>query len=482
MEPLFPPHASAVQLERLNALFERQQQAFRRERFPTAVMRRANLQKLEQALLDNMEQLVAAVKSDFGHRSAVETRFMEIFPSVAEIREARRHVASWMKPRRAGVSFWFTPATNQVVPQPLGVVGIIVPWNYPIFLALGPLVAALAAGNRVMIKMSESTPHTGEALAALLAAHFDEDHVAVIHGGVDVAQAFSSKPFDHMLFTGSTQVGKHVMRAAADHLTPVTLELGGKSPVLISPDFPINTAAERILWGKTVNAGQTCVAPDYVMLPYRKEQEFVEQAKAAVARFFPTLAANEDYTAIIDARHHQRLMSYLEDAQAKGATIIPLNPANESLAGTGKIAPTLVLNATSDMLVMQQEIFGPILPVLTYRDMQESILYINDHPRPLALYYFDHHPSRVRKVVRETISGGVTVNDVVIHVGQGDLPFGGVGPSGMGHYHGKYGFDTFSKQKGVMYQSRLNTLWMLYPPYGKLAKWVFKAMTGRSYR
>ncbi|WP_137937405.1 coniferyl aldehyde dehydrogenase [Chitinivorax sp. B] len=481
MDPLFSPHASAVQLERLHTLFDKQQQAFRRERFPKAATRRAYLYKLEKALLDNMEQLVSAVNADFGTRSSVETRFMELFPSVSEVKEARRHVASWMKPRRAGVSLWFMPATNQVVPQPLGVVGVIVPWNYPIFLAIGPLAAALAAGNRVMIKVSESTPHTGEALANILGQHFDEDHVAVINGGADVAQAFSAKSFDHLLFTGSTNVGRHVMRAAADNLTPVTLELGGKSPTLISPDYPIATAAERIMWGKAVNAGQTCVAPDYLMVPARKEQEFVEMAKRAVAKFFPTLAKNDDYTAIIDSRHYQRLMSYLEDAKAKGATLVELNPANESLEGTGKIAPTLVLNPTPDMLVMQQEIFGPVFPVMTYRDMQEAIVYINDHPRPLALYYFDQDNARIRKILTETISGGVSINDVVIHVGQGDLPFGGVGSSGMGHYHGKYGFDTFSKLKGVLRQSRLNTVWMLYPPYGKLARLVFKAMTGRSY-
>ncbi|MEW9897783.1 coniferyl aldehyde dehydrogenase [Chitinivorax sp. PXF-14] len=479
MEPIYEPHASPVQLERLNRLFEAQQASYDANRYPDAEVRRTNLGKLEKVLLDNIDAIAQAISADFGSRSPNETR-IELFASIEGIRHAKSHLKGWMKSRRAGVSMWFAPATGKVMPQPLGVVGIIVPWNYPAYLAIGPLTSALAAGNRAMIKMSEATPHTGELLGNLLRSQFDESLVCVINGGPDVAQAFSSKPFDHLLFTGSTAVGKHVMRAAADHLTPVTLELGGKSPTILSPDFPMETAVKRIMFGKCFNAGQTCVAPDYLLVPAGKEQAFIDLARQQVAKFFPKMATNNDFSAVVNPRHRQRLQGYLDDARAKGATLIELNPAGENLSATGKIAPTLVLNVNDDMKIMQEEIFGPLLPILPYRDLGEAIKYVNARPRPLALYYFDHDSRRIDRVMRETISGGVTLNDTIIHFPQDDLPTGGVGASGMGYYHGKYGFDTMSKLKGIISQSRFDTLWLMHPPYGRMFKTIYKLMTGRN--
>jgi coniferyl-aldehyde dehydrogenase len=357
------------------------------------------------------------------------------------------------------------------------VVGIIVPWNYPMYLAVGPLVAALAAGNRVMIKMSEFTPRTGEVLAALIADCFSEDHVAVINGDVAIARGFSALPFDHLLFTGSTPVGREVMRSAAAHLTPVTLELGGKSPAIVGPGYPVDAAAQRILFGKCANAGQTCVAPDYVLVPAGTEDAFAAAAQRAVARLYPTLASNPDYSAIVNDRQYRRLAAYLEEARSRGARLIEINPAAETLAPAGrKLAPTLVLRAPADTRVMQEEIFGPILPVMPYGDLAEALAYVNAGPRPLALYYFDQDQRRIERVLRETNSGGVTVNDVLLHVVQDDLPFGGAGASGMGHYHGRAGFETFSKPKGVFLQSRLNGTDLLKPPYGKRFEALIKLM------
>ena len=371
-----------------------------------------------------------------------------------------------MKTRRAWASFWFLPARTELRPQPLGVIGIIVPWNYPVFLAVAPLAGALAAGNRVMIKMSEITPKTGALFAQLVARHFSPDQVAVVNGGTVVAQEFSALPFDHLLFTGSTEVGKHVMRAAANNLTPVTLELGGKSPAIIGPECNIDEAAEKILFGKCLNAGQTCIAPDYVLLPRAQEQAFATAAQRVVARLYPTLANNPDYTSIVSPRHVDRLNAYLHDAAARGAMVLPISPANESLEGTQKIAPTLIANVNDDMRVMHEEIFGPILPLVPYDNLDQAIAYVNARPRPLALYYFGNFDDHIQRVLNETVAGGVTVNDALLHVSQDHLPFGGVGPSGMGSYHGKFGFDTFSKLKPIYHQPALNGLHLFKPPYG----------------
>ena len=441
--------------------------AYERDRMPHADARREALTRLEHLLTGNMGAIEAAICADFGNRSAHETRLLEIFPALGAVRDAKKHVQSWMKPKRSWASMWFLPARNEIRPQPLGVVGIIVPWNYPIYLAIAPLAGALAAGNRVLVKMSELTPKTSELFATLIAQHFPVDQVMVVNGGAEVAREFASLPFDHLLFTGSTAVGKQVMRAAAENLTPVTLELGGKSPAIIGPECRIDEAAEKIMFGKCLNAGQTCIAPDYVLLPRAQEQRFATAAQRAVAALYPALAGNADYTSIVNARHFERLKRYLDDAAARGASVLPISPVNESLDGTGKMAPTLVANVTDDMRVMQEEIFGPILPLVPYDNLDEAIRYVNARPRPLALYYFGNFDDHIQRVLNETVAGGVTINDTLLHISQDRLPFGGVGPSGMGAYHGKHGFETFSRMKPIFHQSPVNGLALFKPPFGK---------------
>jgi acyl-CoA reductase-like NAD-dependent aldehyde dehydrogenase len=447
--------------------FARARAAYASARMPDARTRRSALTQLALLLSENITEIAAAISADFGNRSVHETQLLEIFPARAAVHDARKHVKSWMKPKRAWASMWFLPARTELRPQPLGVIGIIVPWNYPIFLAVAPLAGALAAGNRVLIKMSEFTPNTGVLFARLIGKYFSPDHVTVINGGADVAREFSSLPFDHLLFTGSTEVGKHVMRAAAQHLTPVTLELGGKSPAIIGPECKIDEAAEKILFGKCLNAGQTCIAPDYVLLPRAQEQAFATAAQRVVARLYPTLATNPDYTSIISIRHLDRLRGYLDDAAARGAMVLPISPAGESLEGTQKLAPTLIANVNDDMRVMHEEIFGPILPLVPYDNLDQAIAYVNARPRPLALYYFGNFDDHIQRVLNETVAGGVTINEALLHISQDHLPFGGVGPSGMGAYHGKFGFDAFSKLKPIYHQPALNGLSMFKPPYGK---------------
>jgi acyl-CoA reductase-like NAD-dependent aldehyde dehydrogenase len=339
------------------------------------------------------------------------------------------------------------------------------------------LIGALAAGNRVLVKMSEHAPATGELFARLVAARFAPELLAVVNGGPDVARAFAALPFDHMLFTGSTQVGRQVMAAAAANLTPVTLELGGKSPAIVGRDIAIGEAADRILFGKCLNAGQTCIAPDYALVPEERVDEFTAAARTTVARLYPTLRDNPDYTSIIAAHHRERLRGYLAEAKARGAKVLELNAANEDFAGSPKLPPSLLLDAADDLRVMREEIFGPILPVVPYRTLDEAIAYVNARPRPLALYVFDHDRTAIERVLSETVSGGVTVNETILHVAQEDLPFGGVGPSGTGAYHGRAGFDTFSKAKPVFYQSRINGLKLFRPPYGRRFKAMMKYLS-----
>jgi acyl-CoA reductase-like NAD-dependent aldehyde dehydrogenase len=443
-----------------------------------AAARMRALRALEQLVRENMMALCAAVDRDFRGRSQSETQLLEIFPSLEAIRHARRHLHGWMSPRRAPTNFWFLPGRSRVLLQPLGVVGVVVPWNYPIYLALGPLVGALAAGNRVMIKMSESAPATGELLARLVAERFDPALVTVVNGGPDVARAFTALPFDHLLFTGSTAVGRHVMRAAAENLTPVTLELGGKSPAIVGRDIDVAEAADRIIFGKCLNAGQTCIAPDYALVPRDRIEAFCGAAAATVARMYPRLLDNPDYSAIIDDRHRARLTGYLDEARGGGARVVELNPAGEDFAASPKMAPALVLGAPHDSRLMTEEIFGPLLPVVGYDTLDEAIAYVNARPRPLALYVFDHDRAAVERVLERTVSGGVSVNETLMHIAQDELPFGGVGPSGMGEYHGRAGFETFSKRKAVFYQSRLNGLRLFRPPYGKRFASLVKLLLG----
>jgi coniferyl-aldehyde dehydrogenase len=368
-------------------------------------------------------------------------------------------------------SIHFFPGSSHIIPQPLGVVGIISPWNYPLQLAIVPAVAALAAGNRVMIKPSELTPRFSDLLGEILAERFTPEEIAVVTGDAEVAKAFSSLPFDHLFFTGSTAVGRHVGVAAAANLTPVTLELGGKSPAIIGADADLVTVAKKIAAGKLFNAGQTCIAPDYVLLPHASFDAFAHAYAKAVAELYPTLENNPDYTSIVNPRHYARLKGLIDDARAQGARFFEINPGQEAAASEArKLRPTILSQVNDNMRVMQEEIFGPVLPVLGYGTLDEALHYVNTHPRPLALYWFSQDRAATARVLRETISGGVTVNDTLLHIAQANLPFGGVGPSGSGAYHGDYGFKLFSKEKPVFTQSRFSGSAMLFPPFGKRAE------------
>lgn len=453
---------SQQQINQLEPLLGAQRAAYRSNPMPAAEQRRAWLKALRELILSEQQALIDAVSSDFSNRAANETLLAEIMPSLHGIDYASKRLGKWMKPSRRSVGVAFQPASAKVVYQPLGVVGVIVPWNYPLYLAFGPLIGALAAGNRVMIKMSESTPATSQLVKDLLAKVFPADLVSVVLGEADVGQAFSRLPFDHLVFTGATSIGKHVMRAAADNLVPVTLELGGKSPAIVSADVPLQDAAERIAFGKTMNAGQTCVAPDYVLVPQERVEGFIAAYRSVVQRFYPTLANNPDYTAIINERQLNRLKGYISDAQSKGAQVIPLLGDDQGR----RMSHSLVLNVSDDMKLMQDEIFGPLLPIVPYQRIEDAFAYVNDRPRPLALYYFGYDKAEQQRVLHETHSGGVCLNDTLLHVAQDDMPFGGVGPSGMGHYHGHEGFLTFSKAKGVFIKQRFNAAKFIYPPYG----------------
>ncbi len=446
-------------------IFHRQRTACREKPYPSLAERLDALEKLEHILVDNQEEIAHAVSADFGNRSLHETKILEIFPAVSGLRHTRRKLKKWMKTQRRHVAVTFWGGHNRVIPQPKGVVGIIAPWNYPLFLVISPLTSALAAGNRCMIKMAANSQRLCSLLDRLFSEVFDDDHIAILPGVS--AGDFTPLPFDHLIFTGSPASGRTVMQTAAAHLTPVTLELGGKSPTIVCGDFDIKTAAERILYGKFINAGQTCIAPDYLFLPEGMANDFAASAKAIMPRRYPDIAS-VDYSSIIDGASYDRLMAALDDARSNGATVVDLIPGRESDEGLRKIQPTLVLNVTEEMELMQREIFGPILPIKTYRDIGECIAYINAHERPLALYLFTNDRIVRRKILTNTLSGGVCVNDCMMHVAQHDLPFGGIGNSGMGQYHGYEGFLEFSKLRPVFIQAaRPLASSLLSPPYGK---------------
>jgi coniferyl-aldehyde dehydrogenase len=454
----------------LDALLAAQRRAFV-DRPPTHADRIDALRRLDAALIARAPDLVAAVSEDFGGRAAEETRALELLPLINEIRYARRHLKRWMAPRRAAVQWQAWPATARVVYQPRGVVGVVSPWNYPLFLTLVPVASAIAAGNHVLVKPSELTPATAALMQSIVAELYPPDYVTVVIGGVDTAAAFVALPFDHLLFTGSTRVGKMVMKAASEHLVPVTLELGGKSPVIVHDSYPMKRAAERILTGKLYNAGQTCIAPDYALVPQHRQNEFVAEARGAIARMYPALVDNPDYTRIINARHYGRLTELVDDARRLGAEVIEVNPRNETCdVGNRVFPPTIVTGVRADMALAGEELFGPILPVIDYQTIDEAIAYVNARPHPLAFYYFDEDGERASDVVRRVTSGGVTVNDCIFHVGQPALPFGGVGPSGIGRYHGFDGFETFSHKKGVLWQRRWSPLAALRPPYRAMTR------------
>ena len=449
----------------LTALLAAQRRAFA-ARPPRYADRLDALRRLERALIARADDLAAAVSEDFGGRAAEETRALEIVPTLNEIRYARRHLKTWMAPRRVASQCQSWPAKARVVYQPLGVVGIVSPWNYPFYLTLAPLIGALAAGNHALIKPSELAPASAELMTSIVAGLYAPEYVSVVTGGSDTAAAFVALPFDHLLFTGSTRVGRRVMQAASEHLVPVTLELGGKSAVIVHGSYPMKRAAERVLTGKLYNAGQTCIAPDYALLPRDRRAEFVSHARAAVAQMYPRLVENPDYTRVVNAHHYQRLTNLVEDARRLGAEIITINPASEMCDVANRVfAPTIVIGVRDEMAIAHEEIFGPILAIADYGDLDEAIAYVNGRPHPLAFYYFDDQPARVTDVVGRVTSGGVTVNDCVFHVGQPALPFGGVGASGMGRYHGFDGFETFSHKKGIMLQRRWSPLALLRPPY-----------------
>jgi len=429
---------------------------------------------LELLLLKHGAELAAAIDNDFGGRPIAETELLELFPSLSIVRHAQRHVSRWMKPERRATSWWYWLGHNQVRYQPLGVVGVIVPWNYPIFLGIGPIASAFAAGNRVLVKFSEFTPTLGEVFAKRVTEHFSPEVLGVVNGGVEVAQTFAKLPFDHLVFTGSTAVGKQVMLAAAQNLTPLTLELGGKSPALITPGFDLTVAARRIAWGKLVNAGQTCVAPDYVLLPRGQEIAFAQALRAAATHAYRD-ASSRDYTSIVHDRARARLQALLNDAEAHGARLEPLLPPGSQ--GGGRMVPYAVLNTNDAMRLMQEEIFGPILPLVPYDTLPQAVTYIRSRDKPLALYLFDHNRTRCDELLDATHSGGVTLNDCVLHLAQDDLPFGGIGPSGMGHYHGRDGFLRLSHARAVHRRGAINGLPLFHPPYGKrFATWILERL------
>lgn len=453
--------------------------AFRAEPYPTLAVRKKRVQALVDALDARRDDFAAAIAADFGHRSHHETLIADIAVSLMGLKHTLKHLKAWMRAEKRSVPLHFLPASARVLPQPLGVIGVISPWNYPVQLAVVPIGQALAAGNRVMLKPSELTPATSELLAEVLSELYPADLVSVHTGGPDVGAAFSTLRFDHLFYTGSTAVGRLVMKAAADNLVPVTLELGGKSPALVAPDADLDRAADRIASGKLFNAGQTCVAPDYVLVPASQVDELLGKLRDKVAAKYPTLVDNPDYSAVVNDRHRHRLTQLRDDAVAAGARAEPLGPAGESFEASPKLAPTALLDVTDDMAVMRDEIFGPLLPVVPYEHYDEALAYINDRPRPLALYIFSSSSQRIERTLQSTHAGGVTVNDCMLHVAQDTLPFGGVGASGMGAYHGKDGFDTFSHRKAIFEQPRLNGGFLLDAPYGKTLERLVDFLTRR---
>ncbi len=464
---------SAAEVERMGKVLASQRAAFT-EALPEAhSLRRDRIDRAIALLIDHKDAFAKAVSADFGHRSTEQTLMTDIMPSVGALKHAKKHFEAWSRneKRKAMFPLGLLGAKAEVVYQPKGVVGVIAPWNFPVGMVMVPMAGILAAGNRAMIKPSEFTERVAEVFAEVVPQYFAEEEMAVFTGGVEVGSAFSKLAFDHLIFTGATSVGKHIMRAAADNLVPVTLELGGKSPTFIGRSADKTKAGSRIAMGKMMNAGQICLAPDYLLVAKDQEGDVIESLKNGVAEMYPTLLANDDYTSVVNGRNFERLQGYLKDAQDKGAELLEVNPAGEDFKSTNgnKMPLTIVRNVTDDMKVMQEEIFGPILPVMTYDSIDQAIDYVNAHDRPLGLYYFGSDKAEEQKVLSRTISGGVTVNDVVFHNAMEDLPFGGVGPSGMGNYHGLDGFKTFSHARAVYRQVGLDVgkLSGFKPPYGK---------------
>ncbi len=450
----------------LRALLRAQQAAFQSDMLPALAVRLDRLKRLNSLIESHAKEFSAAISSDFGTRSPIEIRITETLFLQSGIRHATRHLARWMKARRVATALAYRPGKSMLMRQPLGVIGIISPWNYPLQLALAPLIGALAAGNRAMLKPSELTPAFSQALAESIAGSFAMDEVAVVTGDASVGKQFAALPFDHLVFTGSTAVGREIAQAAAKNLTPVTLELGGKSPAIIDASCNLEGVMDRIAWGKLINAGQTCIAPDYMLVPRSDVERFVALLRNSMTRLYPKFRSNPDYSGIISERHLRRLRELIEDARARGATVIEVEPLDSNLAAAGRqLAPTLLLNVNEGMRVMSEEIFGPILPIIPYDTLTEALAYINQRERPLALYWFGANSAKRDQVLAGTIAGGVSINDTLLHIAQEGLPFGGVGASGQGHYHGEFGFRQFSKEKPIFMQSRFSGGGIIRPPY-----------------
>jgi len=452
----------------MEQIFATQKQAYLTQPEWDMAERKKRLTLFKAAFLANKEALVTAVSEDYGHRSRYDTLIADILPTTAQFGYTLSRLSKWMKPARRSPGLLLAPASVTIHYQPVGVVGIVVPWNFPINLAIVPLITSIAAGNRAMLKMSEFTPRTNQVLKQIISSVFDSEDVCIVEGETALSAAFTKLPFDHLLFTGSTVVGKHVMRAAADNLTPVTLELGGKSPVVVAPDIDIKVAVNRIMLGKSLNAGQICVAPDYILCPRAKVAEFVKEYRNEFNRRYPAAMQNDDYSNIVDDRQYGRLKLWLEDAKQKGVQIETMQDGSSLDDQRHRMLPHLLLNVSDDMQLMQDEIFGPLLPILPYDTIDDAISYIKARPHPLALYImsFDNHTQQ--KIQRETISGGIAINDTIMHVAAEDAPFGGVGPAGMGHYHGVEGFRTFSKSKTILKQGKFHSTRFVHAPYGSL--------------
>ncbi|MFV0409163.1 MAG: coniferyl aldehyde dehydrogenase [Paracoccus sp. (in: a-proteobacteria)] len=468
---------SDLTLGTLSRCFEKMHALTRTGIAPTLEERRDRLDRLRQMLTENESAFLEAISADFCHRSPHESRLLDIVLTFNALRNSRRNLRRWMHDERRHVDLAFQPAKAWVRHEPLGVIGIISPWNYPLFLALGPLVDAFAAGNRAMIKPSELTPRTSQLLAQKIAEKFDEAEVTVIAGGADVAQAFSSLPFDHLIFTGSTAVGRKVMAAAAPNLTPVTLELGGKSPVILCDDYPLAAAARSVSFGKFLNAGQTCISPDYALVPKARAEAFAEAVIGSARTNYPGLARNPDYSSIITPRHRARLMDAIEEARAGGARVLSL--PDDGTEEFRKIPPTVIVDAPADCLLMREEIFGPILPVIGYETLDEVAAYINVRDRPLALYAFSKDHKQLEGILDRSISGGVTLNGTMLHAAQDSMAFGGVGASGMGGYHGHDGFLRFSHTRSVYKAGFISVFEKLGPPWGSIAKRTAKFLSRR---
>ena len=457
----------------MQSILDRQRAAYLAEGIVTSETRIDRLERAVRVVKKHQKAFVQAMNEDFGHRSEHQSLFTDVASSIGPLRHAQQNLKRWQKRDKRKVTpgiLALLGAKAWVEYQPLGVVGVISPWNFPVNLTFTPLAGVLSAGNRCMIKPSEYTPATSAAMAAGFAEEFDEEEIAVITGGPQTGADFSGLAFDHLLFTGATSVAKHVMRAASENLVPVTLELGGKSPVIISPKADMAPTTDALMAGKMMNAGQICLAPDYVFVPRDRMGEFVESSKRSVAKMYPTLLDNPDYTSVINARHFERINGYVDEARERGVEVVEINPADEDFRqqSAHKIAPTLLIDPPEDSAVMQEEIFGPVMPIKSYDSLDETLDYVNSHDRPLGLYYFGTDQEETQRVLNQTTSGGVTLNDVVMHVAQEDLPFGGVGHSGMGAYHGEDGFRTFSHAKAVFKQATFNPAEKLglRPPYG----------------